>query len=232
MLFSYPDSPEAHINPRMILLDLDGTLADSLSVMRVAYRVFLKQFQRKPTDAEFDSLNGPPFLEVVRHLKFIHALQETEDILLSIYSDIIDRAYTDVKPADGALDLLKKAKEHCCTIGIVTSNTRKRTQTWLETVRLSHMIDFIVSGEEATNGKPHPAPYIMALKKASCDPNEIVAIEDSPQGAQSAVNAGLKTLVLGHGTAEYFWPKGVEPISSLSQAIERLFINESKCDVH
>lgn len=213
------------INPGMILLDLDGTLADSLSVMHIAYRVFLKKFHRKATVAEFNSLNGPPLLEVVRSLRHLHAIQDTEEILLSIYSDIIEQAYAEVKPANGALDLLQKAKEHGCTIGIVTSNTRKRTQTWLETVRLGHMIDFIISGEEVIKGKPHAEPYLAALKKASCNPADIVAIEDSPQGAQSAINAGLKTFVIVRGSAGHFWPRGVELIPSLFQVIERLFIN-------
>lgn len=217
------------LNPKAILLDLDGTLADSLSVMRLAYQMILKQFERIPTDEEFDSLNGPPLLQVVRHLKVSHALSDDLDVLLENYSDIIDRAYTDVKPADGALELLKKAKEHSCTIGVVTSNTRKRTQTWLETVRFSHMIDFIVSGEEVTQGKPHPEPYIISSKKVSCDPSEIIVIEDSPQGAKSAVDAGLKTFVLAHETACHSWPQGVELISSLVQATEKLFIIQSKC---
>lgn len=81
------------ISPRAILIDLDGTLADSLSVMRIAYRRFLEQFQVEPTDAEFDSLNGPPLPEVIRRLKVSHALKDDEQLLLAGYYDIIDQAY-------------------------------------------------------------------------------------------------------------------------------------------
>lgn len=152
-------------SPRAILLDLDGTLADSLAVMYQVYQQFLKQFHCTPTDDEFNSLNGPPLSEVVRRLKLSHTLEGDEKVLLSNYFKIIDYTYASVKPSTGAVDLLKKAKENCCTIGIVTSNTKKRTQTWLETVHLSHMIDFIVSGDEVKKGKPHPEPYIIASKK-------------------------------------------------------------------
>jgi len=210
------------INPRMILLDLDGTLADSLSVMRSAYQLFLKQFQRRATNTEFDSLNGPSFVEIVRRLKLSHALEEDVSVLLSNYFDIVDDAYVNVKPSKGAVDLLQKAKENCCTIGIVTSNTKKRTWTWLETVCLAHMIDFIVSGDEVKQGKPHPEPYVMASKKTSYKLAEIVAIEDSPQGAQSATDAGLRTLVLGYETS-HSWPQGIEPILSLTQAMKQLW---------
>lgn len=204
------------ISPRAILLDLDGTLADSLSVMKLAYRRFLEQFQRKPSDAEFDSLNGPPLSEVVRCLKISHAIEEDEGTLLLKYCDVVDLAYATVKPSPGAIDLLSKSREHHCTIGIVTSNTRKRTQTWLETVNISHMIDFIVSGEDVKRGKPDPEPYLIASKKTSCKPAEIVVVEDAPQGARSAVGAGLRTFVLGFD-ATPSWPQGVEPIRSMAQ---------------
>src|SRR5208282_711620 len=127
-------------------VDLDGTLADSLPVMRLAYWTFLQSFKHDASDAEFDSINGPPLHEVVRRLKVSHALDEHEDVLLSKYFDTIDLIYADVKPSDGAVNFLQKAREHQCIIGVVTSNTRKRTQSWLKTVHLFPMIDFIVSG--------------------------------------------------------------------------------------
>jgi len=83
-------------------------------------------------------------------------------------------------------------------------------------VNLSHMIDFIVSGDDVTRGKPDPEPYLIALKQTSRNSTEIVVIEDSPQGASSAVSAGLRTFVLGFDT-KTSWPQGVEPIRSLAQ---------------
>lgn len=209
--------------PKAILLDLDGTLADSLSVMRLAYQMFLKQFERIPTEEEFDSLNGPPLLQVVRHLKGSHALSDDVDVLLENYFGLIDRAYCNVKPGVGAVDLLLEARKYHCIIGVVTSNTRKRTQFWLDTVCLAHMIDFIVSGDDVKQGKPHPEPYIIASKKTSYKLNQIVAIEDSLQGAQSATNAGLKTIVVGTETVGHAWPQEVERVPSLFKVAEKLF---------
>src|SRR5688572_8005467 len=57
-----------------LLLDFDGTLADSLGVMRSVYDQFLLSHDKEPSDAEFESLNGPPLFEVVRRLKCTHGL--------------------------------------------------------------------------------------------------------------------------------------------------------------
>ena len=210
------------INPKAILLDLDGTLADSLFVMRLSYHIFLKQFDRESTNEEFDSLNGPPLQEIIKRLKHAHSLNESEDVLLKNYFDIIDHAYFSVKPRYGAISLLQKAKKKDCTIGIVTSNSTKRTQTWLVTVGLHNKIDFIVSGDDVRQGKPRPEPYFLASQLTSCPPDEIVAIEDSRHGAMSAVSAGLKTFVLSAAT-NHTWPREVTLISSLVRVAKQLW---------
>jgi HAD superfamily hydrolase (TIGR01509 family) len=208
--------------PRALLLDLDGTLADSLSVMYQVYQRFLHQFQCEPSLQEFDSLNGPPLNEVVRRLKITHRLNGDEDRLLSNYFDLIDEAYSDVEPTLGAVILLQKAKEKGCIVGIVTSNSSKRTQSWLDRVALANCVDFIVSGDDVRQGKPNPEPYLMASKKTGCELIDILAIEDSPQGARAARDAGLKTLVVNY-EKNNSWPAGVTPIASLQQATEQLW---------
>ena len=215
-------APTAH--PRAILLDLDGTLADSLSAMRLAYRGFLKALGAQPTDSEFDSLNGPPLAEVVRRLKATHGLSGDEAMLLRNYIDAIDAIYANVVPRAGAVDLLDAARRNRCILAIVTSNSTKRAQAWLQTVGLSHLIDFIVSADDVQYGKPHPEPYLLASGRASCPRSMIIAVEDSPQGAQSAVGAGIGTFVLTPDVrGPDPWPAGVVPISSLNSLSRQLW---------
>ena len=212
-------------SPHAVLIDLDGTLADSLGVMRLAYETFLLEHNCDPTNAEFESLNGPPMEEIVRLLKLAHSIQENHGVLLSRYLDLLDRAYLRVRPSVGAAELLKTAKAHKCIVGIVTSNNRKRTQLWLENVGLRSMVDFIVSADDVKQGKPHPEPYKTAIKQKWLEPQNVVAIEDSPQGAASSVGAGLKTFVLGYKEGQQ-WPQGVVPISSLTELIELLWVTQ------
>jgi HAD superfamily hydrolase (TIGR01509 family) len=183
-------------NPAAILIDLDGTLADSLSVMREAYQRFLGDFQVCGTDNEFSSLNGPPLVEVVRRLKAAHALPYDADTLATKYFEIIDELYRRVSPSIGATQLLSAAKAHDCRVAIVTSNSYERTSSWLARVGLTGFVDFIVSGDQVKYGKPDPEPYLLASRKVDCPVNRIIAIEDSIQGATSAIGAGLYTYLL------------------------------------
>ena len=184
------------INPAAILIDLDGTLADSLSVMREAYQLFLDDFQVCGTDDEFSSLNGPPLVEVVRRLKVAHGLPDDEATLATKYFGIIDQLYTGVSPAHGARQLLSTAQARNCHVAVVTSNSSERTSSWLARVGLMGYVDFIISGEQVKYGKPDPEPYLLGSRRADCPIDKIIAIEDSIQGATSAIGAGLYTYLV------------------------------------
>ncbi|MFN6121913.1 MAG: HAD family hydrolase, partial [Actinomycetes bacterium] len=56
----------------------------------------------------------------------------------------------------------------------------------------------VVAGDDVTNGKPHPEPYLTAAERLGVDPTDCVAIEDSFTGVRSADAAGCCTLAVPH----------------------------------
>jgi hypothetical protein len=183
---------------RCVLIDLDGTLANSLEVMWQAYREFLAVFSKPATAADFAQFNGPPLKNIVQQLQTRYALAGDHRDLMQQYNDIIDRLYQQVLPNPGALALLQGIKQKNCQIGIITSNNQFRTNQWLANNGLQPFIDFVVSEEDVIRGKPDPEPYLLGLHLAECDEEETIAIEDSAQGVQAALAAGLRTFWLQH----------------------------------
>jgi len=55
-----------------------------------------------------------------------------------------------------------------------------------------------ITGDEVSNGKPHPEPYLAAAAALGLAPADCVAIEDSPTGVASALGAGCATLGVPH----------------------------------
>lgn len=205
------------IEPEAVLIDLDGTLADSLTAMRDVYQMFLGEFHIQGTDTEFASLNGPPLAEVVRRLMVAHQLTHDAKWLTKRYSEIVDRVYDGVSPSIGARQLLAVAKKHDCRVAIVTSNSSNRTSSWLSRVGLAEFVDFIIAGEQVKYGKPDPEPYSLAIRMVNGPVERMIAIEDSTQGAASAVGAGLYTyLVTPHCSESSAVSKAIQ-VSSLGQ---------------
>jgi HAD superfamily hydrolase (TIGR01509 family) len=54
----------------------------------------------------------------------------------------------------------------------------------------------VVAGDDVTQGKPHPEPYLRAAELLGVDPNHCVAIEDSLNGTLSAEAAGAAVIVV------------------------------------
>lgn len=207
---------------RGLFLDLDGTLADSLGVMRAVYGRFLEGFSRPASDGEFASLNGPPLAEVVRRLAATHGLERPLDDLLAAYRRLIVEAYDSVAPMPGAMEVLEAARRHAWTVGVVTSNGRETVRGWLARAGLAPLVEIAVTGEDVVHGKPAPDPYRVALQRGRCEAGASIAVEDSPQGARAAVAAGLRTFGLGASTGAAGWPDGVLGIARLTQLLPHL----------
>jgi HAD superfamily hydrolase (TIGR01509 family) len=57
----------------------------------------------------------------------------------------------------------------------------------------------MVTAHDVTIGKPHPEPYLIALKKSGLNANEALVIENAPLGVLSAKAAGLFTIAINTG---------------------------------
>jgi HAD superfamily hydrolase (TIGR01509 family) len=182
---------------RGLFFDLDGTLADSLPALRRAYDDFLGYYSRQGGEAEFEILNGPPLAEVVALLGRGHGLPGKPEEWLALYRTLTDRAHEEATPAQGAREMLERAKARGWTVAVVTSAAAAAARAWLKRVRLDGFIADVVGGDEVKRGKPDPEPYRLALERTRCIANDSLAVEDGVQGARAALAAGLPTWVLG-----------------------------------
>lgn len=197
---------------RALLLDFDGTLADSLAAMRRVYERFVTDLGGVPTSDEFEALNGPPLRQIVRHLCLAHQQRSDCEADLRSYVSLIAEELSRIRPASGADLLLERAKANGFWCVVVTSGEADLVTAWLRTAGLDKHFDLIVSGGDVKDGKPSPAPYQFALQRLGLRPEEALAIEDSESGVTSATSAGIATLRLG----------GAAPAGSETACITRL----------
>jgi HAD superfamily hydrolase (TIGR01509 family) len=205
-----------------LFADLDGTLADSLQAMQSAFFQFVSSHGGDPAAFAFDRFNGPPLSQIVTILRGELGLHEDVDGLLDAYQRHIDQVYSTVSPAKGASSLLRRAKKADWVTAVVTSNNRRRVQSWLARTGLSEYCDFAVCAEDVGRGKPWPDPYLRALSLSGH--NEAVAIEDGLQGAQSAFAAGLVTYGLQPADRRRLdWPSHITLVENFGELQHRLF---------
>ena len=95
----------------------------------------------------------------------------------------------------GSRIFIKKAHAQGFKLALVTGTSRHEAQELLPK-ELWDCFNVTVCGSDVQNGKPHPEPYLRAIKKLKVNPKEVVVFENAPFGIRSAKAAGLLCLAL------------------------------------
>ena len=177
---------------KCVVFDLDGTLIDSTPLLFNVYKQFLKKYDYVGTKKEFELLNGPKLDQIIIYLKNKYTLTPSRLKLKKYYDDQIKKIYrTKIGLNDGIVNLLDFLKLNGYVIGLATSNSKKYTTSVLMKNNLLDYFSFLVYGDDVLIAKPDPEIYKICTKRSGFQKNEILVIEDSKNGFNSAKNAGL-----------------------------------------
>ena len=101
-----------------------------------------------------------------------------------------------IEKKKGADALLSYLKENKIKTAVATATPVERAKEYLEKVNLLNYFDEIISAHMVQNGKPAPDIYLLAAQSLSLEPKYCMALEDSPNGVQSASSAGCVTVMV------------------------------------
>ena len=59
---------------------------------------------------------------------------------------------------------------------------------------LNNYVDIIISGDSCKKGKPDPEIYVKTVNKLRISKSQCIVIEDSVNGIQAGVSAGIKVI--------------------------------------
>lgn len=176
----------------IFIFDFDGVIVDSITALYNIYIEFLKSFDIEGDKEEFSQLNGPKMSEIVSILKSKHSIQEEEKELLKTYLERLSEMYNTIELYPGVKETLNLIKKNGFKIALASSSKRNEIEYVLNKFNLSQFFDFIVTGDEVINAKPSPEIYNIVKKKY---PNfKYYVTEDSENGMQSAISAGMSTI--------------------------------------
>jgi HAD superfamily hydrolase (TIGR01509 family) len=197
---------------------MDGTLVDSLSVLTGVYFAFLEQYGYTGSFAEFNQLNGPSLPEVVAYLKQQYHLSGSHtDLLLQYRACLEDQFATLAQPNPGAVTLLEFLQHQGLRTGLVTAAGSRIVYPFLEAQGWTGYFEHIITADGIAQAKPHPAIYQKALACFELHNTQgVLAVEDSQNGIQSALSAGIPVVWLRSRL------ETLSSITGLAGTIERL----------
>lgn len=174
-----------------VLWDMDGTLVDSEKVWAEVQTELLGCLGAIWTVEDSLQLLGSDLRAAVKVwlARLPEGVITAEELAERMFREVVDALRREVEFRPGAIELLQALRKEEVPCGLVSASYR----VMIDAV-LNHLpedpFDVIVAGDEVTNGKPHPEPYLTAARKLGVDPARCVVIEDSLTGTEAGTAAG------------------------------------------
>jgi HAD superfamily hydrolase (TIGR01509 family) len=118
---------------------------------------------------------------------FIETVRELND-------DYVAKNGLPVKP--GVYKLLEYLKRNGYRVAAATSTQRECVMRYFQQAHITEFFDRIICGDMVEKSKPDPDIYLKAAAALMVDPKHCMALEDSPNGLNSAHRAGMKTVMV------------------------------------
>lgn len=119
---------------------------------------------------------------------------EVRNKRIEIMEDYVEQNGIDLKPY--AEYTLKELKKRGYKIALATATPPERAQRYLTRSGLYDYFDKIICSAMVKLGKPEPDIYLKACEEVGFLPEECIAVEDSPNGIQSAYRAGCRAVMV------------------------------------
>jgi HAD superfamily hydrolase (TIGR01509 family) len=177
-----------------VIFDMDGVIVDTEPVHKYAYFKHFDELNVRVTDEMFATYTGNSTRNVFQKLKSTFEINyEVEDLIQrkrTIFNDAFDTK-KDLCLIEGVENLIKKLHSNGFELIVASSASKVTIERVFKRFQLHQYFSHIVSGEDFPKSKPHPAIFEYAASLSKFPKNECIVIEDSWNGIESAVGAGI-----------------------------------------
>jgi HAD superfamily hydrolase (TIGR01509 family) len=175
---------------RGVLFDMDGLLVDSEPIWFEVESSVMSRLGGSWDESDQAALVGGSLQRSLDYLLAKASRPVSRDVVAGWMVDgMVELLGTrPLRVMPGARELLAEVAAAGVPYGLVTSSERPVMEAVLG--RLSVSFPITVCGDDVSNSKPDPEPYLMAAAKLGADPRRCVALEDSPNGVAAAEAAG------------------------------------------
>lgn len=179
---------------RALLLDLDGTIADTLPHIFDSYRYAVAPWvERPPTDGEVEATFGPAERECIGMMVPTADLDEAEARFHAYYEAELGRS---VKVVQGIAEVIDQARALGWRIGVFTGKGRRSARFTLLELGLLDQIEVLVTSDDVTRPKPDPEGVFLASRALDVRVERILLAGDSPADVRAGQGAGARTAVV------------------------------------
>ena len=176
---------------RAVVFDFDGLMLNTEDIFELAGVELMARRGLEMTDTIRHGMMGRRPADAFKVLRDLTGLTDSlEDLMLETKVLFASLAENRLAMMPGLLEVFELLDAKKLPRAVATSSPRIYMTHLLEKFNLLHRIDFTLTAEDVTHGKPHPEIYLKAAQIHGVSPEEMLVLEDSETGTRAAAAAG------------------------------------------
>jgi HAD superfamily hydrolase (TIGR01509 family) len=191
------------------IFDFDGTLVDTMPLHYEAYRRVLAEvgIVLEPRDF-FDNIGGNARETIPKFLRGRPCPLSPAEIHAE-KKRVVNRMFEEAEiPVLETAKLLPVLAQHM-PLALVSSGSRPGIEIILTRLDWNRHFQTVITGEDATRGKPAPDLFLLAAERLHVRPDSCLVFEDTDAGVEAGLAAGMRVFDVRRAQAAA--PPGVEP---------------------
>lgn len=247
---------ESTHNAKAFIFDLDNTLFDHYHSLRSAISAIQSEYTNlegyAPNDliSKYNAALQKAYdlylekrltyeeadLEKVRLFFTDLGLEEPTVEDISHFRAIYKPAYRENRRATpGSIETLCRLREHGYPVAILTNGQIKDQEAKAEFIGVRHLVDHIITSEEAGCSKPDPRLFQLAVDALNTNPDTTYMVGDSPDSdMKGALDGGLRPILyspMETDTHCLLFGRQVPVIRHMSQLLEFVRIQKPRFEL-
>ncbi len=188
---------QAAMEPKGLIFDCDGTLADTMPLHWRAWQMITERHDLHFPEDRFYALGGVPSRDILKMLAqeqgksvdHIAVAHEKEEAYLPLMAE--------VEPIHAVVEIAR-AHHGKIPMAVASGGTQKVICLVLEHLKIRQFFGAVVTSEMVTNQKPAPYIFLEAARRIGVDPRSCRAYEDTDLGMQAIRDAGMEAVDVRH----------------------------------
>lgn len=184
---------------KAILFDMDGVLIEAkdwhYEALNKALNLFGMEISRYDHLVTYDGLPTKMKLQMLTKERGLpKGLHVFINDMKQLYTMEIVQA--ECKPRFYHEYALSKLKRDGYKMAVCSNSIRNSVEVMISKAALSDYVDFFISNQDVTKGKPDPEMYLKAINKLKLKPRECMIVEDNENGIKAAKASGANVMIV------------------------------------
>lgn len=176
---------------KAVALDMDGLLFDTERIYWQVGDTVLQRRGKRYCNELQARMMGRIGVSATEEMIRFHGLNDAPEDLMAesdlLYGQLLTEQIRPMPGLDEWIELLQTSGK---PFALTTSSRRKWVDIIFDALPWRESLAFVLTGDDVSQGKPHPEMYLMAAQRFAIPPQSMLVLEDSGNGCRAGILAG------------------------------------------